>query len=448
MFGARTSSTSRNIELTFGASDVWAGYGTNGRITWSPYNITDRNIYETQKNLIYKNNTLIKTFSASTFTTPYTIPLFGMRDNSSTVTRRTKCRFYRFRIWENDTLLRDFIPCYDENNVVCLYDNVSGTYFYNQGTGDFIPGEIVTPHYTVTYDANGGTGSMSAQIINVNEYTNLTANTFTREHYNFAGWSTTSSGEVEYTDGQNVINLTSENETITLYAVWELIPYYTVAFNANGGTGTMTNQEIDTDVPTRLTLNSFTRDEYIFQGWTSSPSGTVIYSDGQEVTNITASGTTIILYAVWKKAPISLILQTNMSEKNKLDKDITNIETVYGTLRSECSIIDPVITFSADLNILKSCNYMTIPKFGRSYFVTNIRSIREGLVELTAHVDVLSSFKTQIRSNSAIIAKSENNWNLYLNDGSLKTYQNSVIYTKEFPSGFSTQSFVLAIAGS
>ena len=173
-----------------------------------------------------------------------------------------------------------------------------------------------------------------------------------------------------------------------------------------------------------------------------------MYTDGEEVTNIGESGTTVTLYAIWKKAPIPLTLQTNNSEKNKLDKDITNIETVYGTLRSECSIIDPVITFSADLNVLKSCNYMTIPKFGRSYFVTNIRSIREGLVELSAHVDVLSSFKSQIRSNKAIIGKSENEWNLYLNDGSLKTYQNSRIFTKEFPSGFSTQSFVLAIAGS
>lgn len=309
--------------------------------------------------------------------------------------------------------------------------------------------EYVTEEsYTVQFNANGGTGTMNNQTIVVNVTTPLNTNLFTREHHTFAGWALSSTGEIEYTDGADVLNLGEDGDVIILYAIWTLVPYYTVTFNANGGTGTMANQEINTDVPTHLSLNTFTRDEYIFQGWAKTAIGSVMYTDGEEVTNIGESGTTVTLYAIWKKAPIPLTLQTNNSEKNKLDKDITNIETVYGTLRSECSIIDPVITFSADLNVLKSCNYMTIPKFGRSYFVTNIRSIREGLVELSAHVDVLSSFKSQIRSNKAIIGKSENEWNLYLNDGSLKTYQNSRIFTKEFPSGFSTQSFVLAIAGS
>lgn len=364
-------------------------------------------------------------------------------------------------------------------NYTNTYEINGVTWYYNSGNHGFFNGEIqstrfpvitdlntttasqslveellrraqvsFTETYTIEFNANGGSGTMSNQTVECDVSTALSLNTFTRNHYQFIGWSTNSSGIVEYADGQNVINLTDAYETITLYAVWELIPYYTVTFNANGGTGSMSPQEINTDEPTRLTVNTFTREEYIFQGWSKTASGSVMYTDGEEVTNIGESGTTVTLYAIWKKAPISLTLQTNNSEKNKLDKDIDNIETVYGTLRSECSIIDPVITFEADLNLLKTCNYMTIPKFGRSYFVTNIRSIREGLVELTAHVDVLSSFKTQIRSNKAIIGKSENEWNLYLNDGSLKTYQNSRIFTKEFPSGFSTQSFVLAIAGS
>lgn len=143
-----------------------------------------------------------------------------------------------------------------------------------------------------------------------------------------------------------------------------------------------------------------------------------------------------------------VILQTNASEKNRLVKDITDIITLNGTLKDKCSIIDPIIIFEADLSDLTSCNYMTISEFGRSYFVNNIRSIREGLVEITAHVDVLSTFAEEIKTNIAIIGKSETEWNLYLNDGSLKTYQNADVLTKLFPSGFSTQEFVLAVAGS
>lgn len=141
-------------------------------------------------------------------------------------------------------------------------------------------------------------------------------------------------------------------------------------------------------------------------------------------------------------------LQRNNSERERLTKDITDISTVSGVLKEETSIIDPVIKIECDLSDFVNCNYMTIPAFGRSYFVNNIRSIRNGLVEFACHVDVLSSFAGQIRGNTAIIKKQENEWNLYLNDGTFKVYQNPNVLTKAFPSGFTTQEFVLAVAGS
>ena len=144
----------------------------------------------------------------------------------------------------------------------------------------------------------------------------------------------------------------------------------------------------------------------------------------------------------------NIILQTNNSEKNKLDKDITDIITLSGVLKNETSIINPVILIEGDISSFTNCNYMTIPVFGRKYFITNIRSIRNNLFEVSAHVDVLSSFATQIRSNTAIIHRQENRWNLYLNDGSFRVYQNPMVLTREFPNGFTTQEFVLAVAGS
>lgn len=143
-----------------------------------------------------------------------------------------------------------------------------------------------------------------------------------------------------------------------------------------------------------------------------------------------------------------IILQVNKSEKNKVTKTLTEIMTVSGVLKSETSIIDPVIMISCELSDVTKCNYMTIGSFGRSYFVNNIRSIRSGLVEFSCHVDVLSSFADSIRENTAIIRKQESKWNLYLNDGSFKVYQNPMVLTKAFPSGFTNQKFVLAVAGS
>ena len=144
---------------------------------------------------------------------------------------------------------------------------------------------------------------------------------------------------------------------------------------------------------------------------------------------------------------MTITLQTNYSEPIRLNKDVSPIITLSGTLKDMTSIIDPVIRIQCDLSSLVGCNYMTIPDFGRSYFITNIQSVTNDIVEVSGHVDVLSTYAEGIRSNTGIIRKQENDWNLYLNDGSLKVYQNPYVITKTFPSGFTTQEFVLAVAG-
>lgn len=144
---------------------------------------------------------------------------------------------------------------------------------------------------------------------------------------------------------------------------------------------------------------------------------------------------------------MDIILQINNSEKNRLDKNVTDIVTLSGTLRESTSVVDPKIVIEGDLSSFVNCNYMTIPVFNRSYFVNNITSINNNLFEISAHVDVLSTYKSQIRQNSAIIARQEKKWNLYLNDGVFKTYQNPHIVTKAFPSGFTEQHFIFSVAG-
>lgn len=144
-----------------------------------------------------------------------------------------------------------------------------------------------------------------------------------------------------------------------------------------------------------------------------------------------------------------IILQTNASEKNRVDKTLTNVITVTGVLKEDTSIVDPVILVKIDLSQIITCNYFTIAAFGRSYFMHPPKSVNGGFVEISGHCDVLSSFKTAIRGNSAIIKKSEQLWNLYLNDGTFKAYQNPYVYAKSFPNAFTSYpSYVLAVAGS
>lgn len=138
----------------------------------------------------------------------------------------------------------------------------------------------------------------------------------------------------------------------------------------------------------------------------------------------------------------------NNSPTNKINKDITISQTVSGTLKAGTSVIDPVILIAGDAGTYSAYNYMQIDAFnGRKYFITDIRTQANGILEISGHVDVLYTYATEILAQTAVLARQENNWNLYIEDGIFKTYANSKIVTKSFPSGFDSQSFVLAVAG-
>lgn len=138
----------------------------------------------------------------------------------------------------------------------------------------------------------------------------------------------------------------------------------------------------------------------------------------------------------------------NLSEKNHLDKNITQQGSdVTGTLRENCSIIDPIIKIEAFTSFdITSCNYAYIAEFGRYYFINNITCVGN-LFELSMHVDVLSTYKEVIRENSAIVSRQEKHYNLYLQDGNMKQYAFPHIQIEQFPSGFSNLSLILSVAG-
>lgn len=146
---------------------------------------------------------------------------------------------------------------------------------------------------------------------------------------------------------------------------------------------------------------------------------------------------------------MNITLYTNNSAKNVADKQLTAIGSIItGQLRNESSVIDPVIRFEGDISIYKHANYMFIEDFARYYYITDLKSIRNGLFEVTAHVDPLTTYKTQLRALNAVIYRQQNDWNLYLNDGGIKAYQNPHVVLKKFPNGFNTFNYVLAVAGS
>ena len=142
--------------------------------------------------------------------------------------------------------------------------------------------------YTVTFDANGGTGTMAPETGSAPAA--LTANTFTRTGYSFAGWNTAADGSgTAYADTASY----PFSASVTLYAQWTALTY-TVTFDANGGTGTMAPET--GSAPAALTANTFTRTGYTFAGWNTAADGSgTAYAD-------TASypfSASVTLYAQW-----------------------------------------------------------------------------------------------------------------------------------------------------
>lgn len=147
---------------------------------------------------------------------------------------------------------------------------------------------------------------------------------------------------------------------------------------------------------------------------------------------------------------MTLTFSTNKSPKNKLEKELVLIQRCDGCrLKAPTDIINPVFTVStiAAADLYKS-NYVYAPELNdRKYFITDIVAVRTDLWEVHCHIDVLSTYADGVKQQEAIIHRQENKWNLYLDDGFFKTYQNPYIVVKKFPSGFTTQNFVLAVAG-
>ena len=185
--------------------------------------------------------------------------------------------------------------------------------------------------YYVSFNANGGTGTITTINCTYDSECTLPSSGFTRTGYKLLGWSTQVNGEVDYDLGQKVTNLTSTKGAIVpLYAVWDKAKYY-VWYDGNGATSETYddtgqcnsdnqcglgryaegsiyengvfkhNAAHKYDSSFNLIMNRFIRSEYTFAGWNTKADGTgTSYLDKESVKNLTAvDGTTITLYAQW-----------------------------------------------------------------------------------------------------------------------------------------------------
>ena len=143
---------------------------------------------------------------------------------------------------------------------------------------------------------------------------------------------------------------------------------------------------------------------------------------------------------------MTIKLYNNTSAPNYVSKSIELVSELTGTLREPTSITSPVITIERASPI--GFNYVQIPDLNRYYYVSGISTEAFGLISLSLKCDVLMSFANQIRNMNAIIKRQENQFNLYLDDGIFKAYQNTKHKIVKFPYGFNQYSYILALAGN
>lgn len=88
-------------------------------------------------------NSKTVTNTAATFQSRYSIGIFAINE-AGTGAYRTSMKLFSFQIYDNDTLVRDFIPCKNSTGAIGLWDDVNSAFYANAGTGVFAAGaEIV-----------------------------------------------------------------------------------------------------------------------------------------------------------------------------------------------------------------------------------------------------------------------------------------------------------------
>ena len=182
----------------------------------------------------------------------------------------------------------------------------------------------VVSTYTVIFDANGGEGTMAAQIFTNDVAQALTSNAFTRTSYRFLGWATNETGEVVYEDGAAVSNLTTvAGGVVDFYAAWDLITME-VAFDLNHvDAQESVSPVVVTNGVAYGALPDATRTGYTFIGWTN---GQDAHSPSVMAETIVTNETDHTLYAQWTVNAYTVTFDANGGDGGK------TVTQNYGTM--------------------------------------------------------------------------------------------------------------------
>ena len=147
-----------------------------------------------------------------------------------------------------------------------------------------------------------------------------------------------------------------------------------------------------------------------------------------------------------------IVLQTTASEPQVLEKDVTAVLRLEGTLRNESSVSNPSVLIEGN-GVLSGdffrANYAWIPDFSRYYYIKECTQIRNNLWQIDLVCDVLMSFATGIKASMAIVQETtlegDQRVNQYVANDSFARLVKDKTDIIQFPSGFDNDPFFILI---
>ena len=146
LFGSRRSSSSSDRFVCFMSTATGPHcqfYNKSYSLTYNDMTGVDV-VVTLSKDGFYYDNVLLTEVPQTAFTSNYELYLFGMNQADELNRPISDIYFYYCKIWQNDVLVRDFVPVYLGGVFVCLYDKVNQKYYFNAGDDDFLAGPIIT----------------------------------------------------------------------------------------------------------------------------------------------------------------------------------------------------------------------------------------------------------------------------------------------------------------
>lgn len=142
---------------------------------------------------------------------------------------------------------------------------------------------------------------------------------------------------------------------------------------------------------------------------------------------------------------MNITLYKTSSERHRLNKVLTNpVPKSNCHILDGTSITDPVVVIGYDATLLTH-SYAYISDFSRYYFITNIEVLPGQEMRLSLHVDVLMTYKDQIKACNSRVTRSQSNYDPMISDNLIINKVNTNITQRKIGSGFTraNQYYVL-----